>query len=86
MSSGHWTDEPGGFQTHLEGFAALRDSGIKHSLGCVLEGKMQIRPFARFAQNNAVPVSDFVRKTIGRFYGFCFGEPSPRVRHRQNRF
>ena len=31
-------------------------------LDCVLEGKLQIREFARIAQNYAVRVSDFVRK------------------------
>jgi hypothetical protein len=41
---------------------------------------MQIRAFARFAQIYAVRVSEFVRKTIGRFYGSCFGEPSQRAR------
>ena len=29
-----------------------------------LEGKLQIRQFARFAQNYAVPVSDFVPKKL----------------------
>ena len=41
---------------------------------------MQISAFARFAQIYAVPVSDFVRKTIDRFYGACFGKPSQRAR------
>ena len=41
---------------------------------------MQIRAFARIAQNYAVPVSHFVRKTIGRFYGAFFGKPSQRAR------
>ena len=41
---------------------------------------MQIKAFARFAQIYAVPVSDFVRKTIDRFYGACFGKPSQRAR------
>jgi hypothetical protein len=31
---------------------------------------MQIGQFARIAQNYAVRVSEFVRKTICRFYGF----------------
>ena len=39
---------------------------------------MQIKEFARIAQNYAVRVSEIVRKTIGRFYGSCFGEPSQR--------
>ena len=30
---------------------------------------MQISQFARIAQNYAIRVSEFVRKTIGRFYG-----------------
>ena len=36
----------------------------KYALCCALEGEMQIRPFARFAQNNPVPVSDFVRTSL----------------------
>ena len=41
---------------------------------------MQIGQFARIAQNYAVRVSEFVRKTIDRFYGACFGKPSQRAR------
>ena len=41
---------------------------------------MQIGEFARIAQIYAVRVSEFVRKTIGRFYGACFGKPSQRAR------
>ena len=41
---------------------------------------MQISQFARFARNYAVRLSDFVRNTIGRFYGACFGKPSQRAR------
>ena len=41
---------------------------------------MQISQFARVARNYAVRLSDFVRNTIGRFYGACFGKPSQRAR------
>jgi hypothetical protein len=41
---------------------------------------LQIREVARIAQIYAVPASEFVRKTIGRFYGVCFGKPSQRAR------
>jgi hypothetical protein len=34
----------------------------KYAVGCALEVKMQITKFAQFAQNYAVPVSEFVRK------------------------
>src|SRR5439155_8719749 len=36
----------------------------KYALGCALREKMQIGQFARFAQNYAVRVSDFVRKNF----------------------
>ncbi len=41
---------------------------------------MPIGQFARIARNYAVRLSDFVRNTIGRFYGACFGKPSQRAR------
>jgi hypothetical protein len=41
---------------------------------------MQISQFARIARNEAVRLSDFVRNTIGRFYGACFGKPSRHAR------
>lgn len=41
---------------------------------------MQIGQFARIARNYAVRLSDFLRNTIGRFYGACFGKPSQRAR------
>jgi hypothetical protein len=47
--------------------------------------KIQIMRFAQIAQNNAVCMSEFVRKTISRFYDSCFREPSPSARGRQNR-
>ena len=56
----------------LSAFRGFAQSRYKHALGCALKGKMQIRRFARIAQNYAVPVSEFVRKTIGRFYGLLF--------------
>ena len=52
-------------RTHFEVFAALRDS-VTNMRAAALERKVQIRQFAQIAQNNALRVSDFVRKGFAR--------------------
>jgi hypothetical protein len=39
----------------------------KYAVGCALREKTQIGPFARFAQNYALRLSEFVRKGFWRF-------------------
>ena len=58
---------PAGLQPKWKGFAALRNYRHKHAVGCTLEEEMQIGQFARFTQNYAVPLSDFVRKQLAGF-------------------
>jgi len=41
---------------------------------------LQIRAFARIAQNYAVRVSEFVRKQLAGFTALVFGKPSQRAR------
>ena len=66
-----------GNRNHFELFAALRDSVTNMREGCALRGEIaKFSQFARFSRNYAVRLSDFVRNTIGRFYGACFGKPS----------
>src|SRR5258705_13426648 len=47
----------------------------KRARGCALKGKLQIRAFARFAQNYAVRVSDFVRKQLAGFTALVLVSP-----------
>ena len=75
-----------GSRTHFQDFANFARIQRKLAAISALEGKLQIRAFARIAQIYAVRVSDFVRKTIDRFYGSCSGGRFPRAIGRQNRF
>jgi len=56
----------------------------KHARDCALERKMQIGQFARIAQNNAVQLSEFVRKASADLFGvFLFArEPVLALRFR----
>src|SRR5213596_117878 len=49
-------------RTQFEVFRDFAQFRYKHAVCCALEAKIQIRQFARIAQNYAVPVSEFVRK------------------------
>jgi hypothetical protein len=50
----------------LSRFRNLAQFRRKHALDCALHAAIQISEFARFAQNYAVPVSEFVRKGLRR--------------------
>jgi hypothetical protein len=58
---------PNGIRTPFQGFRDVAQFRDKHALACALEGEMQISQFGRIAQNCAVRVSEFVRKTMAGF-------------------
>ena len=56
-----------GFEPTFKVFVMLRNFAINMRWACALEGEMQISQFGRIAQNCAVRVSEFVRKTMAGF-------------------
>ena len=55
-----------GIRTPFLKFRGIARFQHKYAVGCALREKMQISQSARFAQNYAVRVSDFVRKLCSR--------------------